>query len=114
MTKNYFAIERENKCVDHVLIRDNDGNILFEDLMSMSYDEIKNYENLDAFVMCLMDATNQYFGTSDEQTCVILVGEDDVFIWGFIMGPGEEEGDVSYVLVDWKKDGKQYRYQPEE
>ena len=114
MTKNYFAIERNQQCVDHVVIHDNEGNILFEDLMNMSYEEIKNYEDLDAFVVCFMDATNKYFGTSDEQTCVVLVGEDDVFIWGFIVGPGEEDGDIHYVLVDWKKDGKQYRYQPEE
>ena len=112
MTKNYFAIERNQQALDHVLIRDNEGNILFEDLMNMSYEEMKNYEDLDAFVMCLMDATNNHFGESDEQTCVILVGEDDVFIWGFIMGPGKEDGDVSYVLVDWQKDGKKFRYQP--
>ena len=114
MTKNYFAIERNNQCEDHIFICDNEGNMLFEDIMNMSYEEMKNFKEIDAFVMCLMDATNQLFGSSDEQTCVILVGEDGVFIWGIIMGPGENEGDVSYVLVDWKKDGKQYRYQPEE
>ena len=114
MTKNYFAIERNQQTLDHVLIRDNEGNILFEDLMNMSYEEIKNYEDLDAFVVCIMDATNHHFGESDEQTCVVLVGEDEVFIWGFIMGPGEKDGDVNYVLVDWQKDGKKFRYQPEE
>ena len=37
-------------------------------------------------------------------------GEDDVFIWGIIMGPDAEDG-IRYVLVDWKKDGKSYRYE---
>ena len=113
MTKNYFAIERNQNTLDHVFIRTDDGSILFEDLMDMSYDEIKNFEYLDDFVACLMESTNRHFGESDEQTCVILVGEDDIFIWGVIMGP-DGEGGINYVLVDWKKDGKSYRYQPEE
>jgi hypothetical protein len=58
-----------------------------------------------------MDATNNAINKSDDQTIVTLIGEDGVFIWSVIMGPGENDM-VRYSLVDWKKDGKNYRYTP--
>ena len=41
---------------------------------------------------------------------VTLIDEDDVFVWSIIIGPGESD-EIRYVLVDWKKDGKSYRYE---
>ena len=111
MPKNYFSVERNGKCVEHLLIRREDDTIAFEDVMSMSYDELKSYEFLDLFIAAIMDATNKYFNEGDDQTAVTLVGEDDVFIWGLLIGPGDEEDEFKYCFIDWLKDGKKYRYE---
>lgn len=112
MTKNYFAIEREGQCADHVCIQNNDGAIVFEDVMNMSYDEIKSYEYIDEFVVGIMDAANKHFGdASDKDTIINLVGEDDLFVWGIIIGPGDGDDEFKYAFVDWSKNGKKYRYE---
>lgn len=113
MTKNYFSIERADKHYDNVTFRDENGDLAFEMLMNMSYDEMKTYDDLETFVVCAMDAGNELFGTNDDQTIITLIGEDDVFIWSVIVGEGDNEGDIKYVLVNWKKDGKSYRYEKE-
>jgi hypothetical protein len=111
MSKNYFAIERNGQCWDHVMLADDAGNPAFEDFLSMSYEEMKSSERREGFVVASMVAANRKSGTEDDQTVVTLVGEDGVFIWGIIMGPGESNM-IQYSLVDWKKDGKNYRYAP--
>lgn len=113
MTENYFSIERDGKCIDHMCIKREDGELVFEDVMNMSYKELREYENLDVFITCAMDAANEYFQGSDEQTIVTLIGSDDVFIWSVIIGPGETSDNLNCCLVDWKKDGKSYRYEKE-
>lgn len=111
MTQNYFAVERSGQCVDHVNIKLDDGTVAFEDVMNMSYDEMKIYSKIDEFVTAVMDATNQHFGsTDDEQTIINLVGEDDVFNWGILIGPGDVNDELRYAFIDWHKDGKSYRY----
>lgn len=110
MSNNYFALERGSQYFENMCMQAQDGSILFEDVMNMSYDEIKTYDNLESFVDCAMDLSNKLFNSKDDQTIVTLVGADDVFIWSIIMGP-EDEDTLRYVLVDWKKDGKQYRYE---
>ena len=111
MTNNYFAIERNGKCIEHLRIRRDDDTIMFEDLMNMSYDELKAYEELDAFIAAVMDATNAYFNEDDAQTAVTLVDEDGVFIWGLLIGPGDEKDEFKYCFIDWLKEGKKYRYE---
>ena len=106
----YFAIERDDECFEPVILIDKNGNTAFEDLMNMSYDDMKNYDKIDNFVMAVMDATNQLTGGEDANTAVTLVGEDDVFIWGLIIGPSGED-EFHYVFVDWKKDGNSYKYE---
>lgn len=110
MPNNYFAIERGSQCFDKMCMVNDNGDILFEEVMSMLYEEIKSYEHLEAFVDCAMDLSNNLFKSEDDQTIITLVGEDDVFIWSIIMGP-ENNDTLRYVLVDWKKDDKQYRYE---
>ena len=102
---SYFAIEHNQECLDHVVIRDKDENVVFGKYLDMTYDEMKSSEDLEEFVVAVMDAAN------DEQVLITLVGDDDVFIWSIIIGPDGDDG-VNYVLVDWKKDGKNYRYEP--
>ena len=110
MTKNYFSIERGGAGFDHIHIVDDNKNVMFEDVMNMSYDEIKTYSGIGAFVVSAMDASNEMFGSTDEQTIITLIDEDDVFIWSIIMGKGESDI-IQYVFVDWRKDGKFYRYE---
>lgn len=111
MTNNYFAIERANKCADNVYIKNEDGTTACEDVMAMSYEQIKSYEKLDEFVTGMMDAANTYFDESDNLTLITLVGEDDVFIWSIIIGPGDNDDELKYAFVDWKKSDKSYRYE---
>jgi hypothetical protein len=112
--KNYFAVERNGNTIDKIVLQDKEGNIAFAELMQMSYDEMKQYENIESFIVAIMDATNSFFGENDAETFVTLVREDDVFIWGMIVGPGETDDKLNYVFIDWQQDGKQYRYAPEE
>ena len=102
---SYFAIEHNGKCLDHVVIRDKDGSVMFSNYLNMTYDEMKSSEDLEEFVVAIMDAAN------NEEVIITLVGDDDVFIWSIIIGVEDDDG-VRYVLVDWKKDGKNYRYEP--
>lgn len=111
MTNNYFTIERSGKCIERLLIKQDEVNAAFKDIMDMSYDEIKSYKDIDVLVNSLMDATNERFDGADEQTVVTLIGPDDVFIWSIIMGPGDVSDELKYAFVDWKKDGKSYRYE---
>ena len=104
---SYFAIERNQKYWDHVVVKDKDNNVMFGNYLNMTYDEMKSQEDLEEFVVAIMDATG---GGVDEHAVVTLIGDDNVFIWSIIMGPGENDG-LRYVLVDWKKDGKSYRYE---
>jgi hypothetical protein len=104
---SYFAIERGQKYWEHVVIKDQDGNVRFGDYLDMTYDEMKSREDLDMFVVAMMEASgNDAAGNA----VVNLIGDDDVFIWGIIIGPDGDE--FRYVLVDWKRDGKNYRYEP--
>jgi hypothetical protein len=110
---SYFAIERNQHCMDHVVVKDNENNVLFKNYLNMSYDEMKSSEDMEEFVVAIMDAASKSIGGDNEQTLVTLVGDDDVFIWSIIIGAEDNDGDIKYVLVDWKKDGKSYRYVPE-
>ena len=112
MTRNYFAIERDEKCFEHVYLKDNDNNIVFEDFMNMSYEDLVG-SNVDGFVVSIMDASNELFCEDDGQTVVTLIDENDVFVWSIIIIPGD--GDLlHYQFIDWKKDGCKFRYQQDE
>ena len=110
MSKNHFSIERNRNCWMNVGDA-NMGDVSFENFSKMTYDEMKSSTYLESFVVYVMDATNTASGTDDDQTTITLIGEDGVFIWGIIMMPGENE-DIKYALIDWQKDGKNYRYTP--
>lgn len=108
---NYFAIERNGKCIDHVCITHDDGTIAFQGVMTMSYDEIKVYPDIHELINAFMDAANECFQCNDEQTLITLVGNDDVFIWGILIGPSDNDDELRYAFIDWQKDGKKYRYE---
>lgn len=103
---SYFAIERGQKYWDHVVIKDQDGKVRFGDYLDLTYDEMKSREDLDEFVVAVMEASEN---DASGNAIINLIGEDDVFIWGIIIGPDDDE--FRYVLVNWKKGGKSYRYE---
>jgi hypothetical protein len=108
---SYFAIERGGECWDHVIIRNNNGDAMFSNYDSMSYNEMKSSEDLEEFVVAVMEATDSVANGEEDQTIITLIGDDDVFIWSIIIGTVDEDG-LKYSLVDWKKNGKSYRYEP--
>lgn len=111
---NYFSIERNGQAWSPVLLADDNGEFAFKDFLYMTYDEMKSDDQLEDFVVAAMEAANRKANSEDDdQTIVTLIGEDDIFIWSIIMGPGENDM-IRYSLVDWKKDGNNYRYVPEE
>ena len=111
MSNNYFAIERNGECWTNVILADENGNLAFEEFLDMNYNEMKDSALLEDFVVAAMDAANRKSGEIDDQTVVTLIGEDDVFIWGIMMEKDVDlEDHIRYVLVDWKKDGKSYKY----
>lgn len=108
---NYFVIERGEIYRDHIVIRDNEKNdVVFENYLDMTYKEMQSQKDLDDFVVAIMDATNVIAPDVNDQTIITLIGEDDLFIWSIIMGT--IDGEIRYNLINWKADGKKYRYQP--
>ena len=106
---NYFSIERNGRYWDHVYLKNNDEPA-FMNYLIMSYDEMKEQEDLEDFILSVMEATNTTSGEGDNQTIITLIGEDDVFIWSIVMGLNENS-EINYFLVDWTKDGKKYCYE---
>ena len=125
MTNNRFCIERKSGVIENVFLLNDKEEILFEDLMNMDFQQMMEYKNIEDFVICAMDAVNEAMGINDDETCITLVDEetyvtlvdsDGVFIWSVVIGPGENEGEIRYNGIDWRKDGKTFRYSnaPEE
>lgn len=110
MSNNYFSIERSEQCWMPVILADRNGDPVFEEFLNMDYAEMKESAALEDFVIAAMEAADRVCGIEDDQTIVTLVGNDDIFIWSIIMG--YENDDIRYCLVDWKKDGYSYRYEP--
>lgn len=107
---NHFAIEHNGNCYEPVLLVDSDGNPAFAEFMEMTYEEMRDSEQLEDFVVAAMDAVMQNGDDDDEyiDVAVTLIGEDRFFIWGIIMSA--EGDDITYKVVDWKADGKHFKY----
>ena len=107
---NYFAIERNGKCYSPVLLADSDGKPTFAEFLDMTYEEMKNSEKLEDFVIAAMEAADRKSDDEDDYSDVVvtLIGEDGFFIWGIIMSA---EGDnIIYKIVDWREGGKYFKY----
>ena len=103
---SYFAIERNGEFREKILFVDDNGAAAFEDYLGMDYVDMKSSDNLEDFVYAVMDATKEFGG---DQASIVLADDDGVFIWGIIIGYVDDV--IRYVLVDWQKDGKKYRYE---
>ena len=109
---NYFSIERNGECWSPVILADKNGEFIAKvrEFLEMNYDEMKSSDLLNDFVAAVMEAADGMGNVEEEQTIVTLIGGDNIFIWSIIMG--SDGDDIRYVLVDWKKDGYSYRYEP--
>lgn len=104
---SYFAAESESgDHIDHISIMNSDGDIVFKNYLDMTYDEMREREDLDEFVIAIMDSARDV----DGYVIFTLIGDDDIFIWSIIAGM--IDGEIRYNLVDWTKDNKKYRYEP--
>lgn len=111
---NYLAIEHNGECMEHVLINNNDGVSVFDEILDMEYADIVAYEDIEEFVFAVMCAVECEFDDDNDQTMVTLIdGNDNTFIWSIIIGSGDNEDELKYVFVDWKKDEKNYKYSEE-
>lgn len=110
MTGNYFSIERNDRCIENIMFKNDNGEFIFQEVLSMTYDEITSYDRIEELVECVMNATNIFFEDNDDQTILTLIGKDGVFIWSILVGPDADDA-IRYVFLDWQKDDKKYRYQ---
>lgn len=111
MSKNYFVIERKGQCWEDVdiTVHTSMTSRRIDRLKRSTFDEMKSVYWLSKFVTAAMSCANELSGTDDDYTIVNLLGEDGVFIWGILMGPDDDQ--IRYSLIDWKKNGKNYRYE---
>ena len=114
---NHFTIERNGQCwesVDNIV--NNRVNMVqsrIDELKVATYDEMKSKHWIEGFIMAIMEAADKLSGTEGNQTIVTLMDENDIFIWSIIISATEnytKDFEVNYSFVDWKKDGKSYRY----
>ena len=104
---NYFTVERNGQYREFACLGNYDtGEVEFAHYLDMNYEEMKNSSDLEDFVCAVMDATSEVGG---DQVAITLVDEDGWFIWGILIGYVDNE--LRYSLVDWRKDGKKYRYE---
>lgn len=112
--ENYFVIEQNDNYLEGVVLLDKDENILHEEIMHMSYEEIKKYDKLEDFLWEAYFASESYFGTKGEATIINLVNSKDTLVWGILFGPDpDDEEALRYCFIDWGEDGKVYKYQKE-
>ena len=107
---NTLAVECKGACLENVVLTNIDGGIRFNEFWNMSYEEMKSNDALSDFVDSLFDAADKEFDNAD-QVMATLIGEDGNFIWSIIISADDDT--LRYCLVDWKKDGKNYRYESE-
>ena len=107
---NYFSIETNGECYNPVILADSDGNPAYTEFLDMTYEEMRDSEQLEDFVVAAMEAAERRGNGEDDYSDVVvtLIGEDDFFIWGIIMSA--EGDDITYKVVDWKADGKHFKY----
>jgi hypothetical protein len=111
MSKNYFAIEKNGTCLYPMVLADRDGNIAFEEFLYMTYDEMKSSDRLTDFVIAATEASDRKVEADNDHVFIVLIGEDGNFIWGILAG-SDFDGVHRYNVIDFKKDGKHYRYAP--
>lgn len=112
--ENYFVIERNDNYLEGVVLLDSDQNVLHEEIMNMSYEEMKEYDKLDDFLWEAYFASESYFETKGENTVISLVDSEDTLVWGILFGPDpDDEEALRYCFINWGEDGKIYKYQKE-
>jgi hypothetical protein len=114
---NHFTIERNGRCWESAeKIVNNRVNMVssrIDELKNATYEEMKSKHWIEGFIMAVMETADELSGTKGDQTIVTLLDENGVFIWSIIISAADNyeiDFEVNYAFVDWKKDGKSYRY----
>lgn len=114
----HFTIERNGRCWESTDKLTNRVNMIqprIDELKNSTYDEMKSKHWIEGFICAIMEEADELSGTIGDQTIVTLVDENDLFVWSIIITGTENyktNYEVNYAFVDWKKDGKSYRYEP--
>lgn len=112
--ENYFVIEQNDNYLEGVVLLDSDQNVLHEEIMNMSYEEMKEYDKLEDFLWEAYFASESSFETKGENTVISLVDSEDTLVWGILFGPDpDDEEALRYCFINWGEDGKIYKYQKE-
>ena len=112
--ENYFVIEQNDNYLEGVVLLDSDQNVLHEEIMNMSYEEMKEYNELEDILWEAYFASESYFETKGENTVISLVDSEDTLVWGILFGPDpDDEEALRYCFINWGEDGKIYKYQKE-
>lgn len=103
---NTFSIERGDNIIHNVFFATKDYEM--PNVANMSFDEIAHYEGLSDIVDAMLDATDDAFGTGNEDVFITLVDEDGYFIWSINIE--QDNSSFAYGLINWRKDGELYCY----
>lgn len=113
--KNYIVVEAtygEDKVTsDKIMSVTRHGLNLFPEVFRYnSAQQIENYSGLGTFAVAMTGISSEELGEGFSNLMVTLInGEDDTFIWSVDI---DIKGDnLSYGVIDWKKDGKTFKYQ---
>jgi hypothetical protein len=112
--RNYITVEatygEETFQSDKIMAINNGEDLFFDEIFGFdSALRITNYNLLEDFVTEMLDMSENVFGDGIDSLMITLVsGVDDTFIWSVRVEI--EEDNMSYGVIDWKKDGLTYKY----
>lgn len=112
--KNYIVVEatygEDKRTSEKIMSVKRHGLNLFPEVFRYnSALQIQNYCGLGTFAVAMTGISEEEFGEGFDNLMVTLIsGEDDTFIWSLDI---DVKGDnLSYGVIDWKKDGKTFKY----
>lgn len=122
MSKVYFVVEarygQESIRSDELYsIGDPDsGENVFEDIFKITEcQEFAKSPQINEFVGCIYQMAEEYFKSEGQfgSICVVAIDkETKIFQWGINISKHDAEN-LQFTLVDWKKDGKVFKYKAE-
>jgi hypothetical protein len=114
-TKNYIVVEatygEEKVTSEKIMAVIRHGINLFPEVFDYNTAfRMQNYKHLGTFAVAMTGISEEELGEGFNNLMVTLIsGEDDAFIWSVDINI---EGDnLSYGVIDWRKDGETFKYQ---
>lgn len=103
MTSKFIIIERDEVFSESMLLTDENNNILFEDILDMSYEEAYNNDTLrfQQFVLEVLDRSDEYF-ESDGSTFIGVGDDNSGLVWAVVVERIDGER-IRYASIDLEK-----------